>query len=256
MFFMYFEKILNISDSMKRFAVLMFCVLNVFLFSEDSVEKISTFSGKAYNEKKEHVFTEEYTITKNGDKITQVNTTFKDPKGFTLAEMASDFSYHSFLPKVLFENPENQFSYGSSLVESTLEVFKKSQKNVLKSKKLDLKEGMVAGPGFYFYVIEHLDKLISGETMKMTFVQPNRLSSYTFTMKLGNYDKTTDHVTIHMSVDNKLIKAFVPDIELVLNAKEKSLVSYEGLSGFLSDGTSMKKVKIDYSTPEEKLKQE
>ncbi|MCH9631192.1 MAG: hypothetical protein S4CHLAM37_12140 [Chlamydiia bacterium] len=230
---------------MRLFISLAFCILNVILVSK---ETITTFSGKAYNTKNEHIFTEEYTIIRDGDKVSQVNTTFKDSKGLTIAEMASDFSLHDFLPKVHFEKLD-EFSYGSSLIESSLEVFKTTQKKVLKSKKLNIKDTMAAGPGFYFYVLENLEKLVSGESMKLTLVQPNRLSSYTFTMKLADYDKKTDHATISMSVDNKLIKAFVPDIELVLNAKEKSLVSYKGLSGFLSDGTTMKKVKISYSYP-------
>ncbi|PCI92848.1 hypothetical protein COB11_06445 [Candidatus Aerophobetes bacterium] len=234
----------------KLFISLAFCILNVFLISK---ETITIFSGKAYNNKKEHIFTEEYTIIRDGDKVTQVNTIFKDPKGLTIAEMASDFSLHDFLPKIHFEKLD-EFSYGASLIESSLQVFRTTQKKILKSKKLNIKDGMVAGPGFYFYVLDNLEKLISGKSMKMTLVQPNRLSSYTFTMKLSDYDKETDHATINMSVDNKLIKAFVPDIELVLNAKEKSLVSYKGLSGFLSDGTTMRKVKIDYSAPEDQIK--
>lgn len=218
-------------------------------FSADKTHLVTKFSGKAFNAKNEHVFTEEYTIKREGDKIVSVDTVFKDPKGSVIADMASDFSKHAFLPKVHFEKKKEAFSYGSNLLKETLEIFKTTAKSLKKSKTMELKKEMVAGPGFYFYVLDHLDDLISGKQMKMTLVQPNRLASYSFTMRAHDLDKETNEVTVTMVSDSKLLKAFIPDIKLVLDAKEKTLISYEGLSGFLSDGTDMKKVRIDYSKP-------
>lgn len=216
-----------------------------FAFSED----ITQFTGKAFDKSNHLLFTEEYTIKSENEKILDVVTVFKDPKGSIIGKMSSDFSDHEFLPKMHFEQNESSYSYSSSLVSSTLELVKQTQKNLPKIKKLLCKENMAAGPGFYFFILKNLDSLLKGEEKKLTFVQPNRLSSYTFNMKSKNFDEKTNLITVLLSIDNSFLKPFVPDIELTFNTKEKSLVTYEGLSGFLSDGNSMEKVKISYSKP-------
>lgn len=224
---------------------LLFLTALTFAFSED----ITKFTGKAFDLNNHLLFTEEYTIKSENQKILDVVTVFKDPKGSIIGKMSSDFSDHEFLPKMHFEQSESSYSYGSSLVSSTLELVKQTQKNLPKIKKLLCKENMAAGPGFYFFILKNLDALLKGEQKKLTFVQPNRLSSYTFNMKSKSFDEKTDLITVSLSIDNSFLKPFVPDIELTFNTKEKSLVSYEGLSGFLSDGNSMEKVKISYSRP-------
>lgn len=81
----------------------------------------------------------------------------------------------------------------------------------------------------------------------MIFLQPNRLNIYTFNVKASKEPNSDNLIKVHLSIDNRFLKAFVPEIQLVIDHKTKTLVSYEGLSGFLSDDTSLKKISVQYT---------
>jgi len=57
-------------------------------------------------------------------------------------------------------------------------------------------------------------------------------------------------VKVSLSIEGRLLKAFVSDIHLVLHKESGALVSYEGLSGFFpfEDG-SLKKICVTYTEP-------
>lgn len=220
-----------------------FCVISSILISSE----ISVFSGIAYNEHKEHIFTEEYSIEKDQNKILSVKTRFLSPKGELLAEMSSDFQGKGYLPEVNFTKKEKTFSYGTTLLEKSIELFKSTSSQIFKKKTLPIKDNMVAGHGFYFFILDKLDVLLAGETMQMIFLQPNRLNIYTFNAKASKEPQSEDLIRIHLTIDNRFLKAFVPEIQLVIDHKTKTLVSYEGLSGFLSEDSSLKTISVQYT---------
>lgn len=223
--------------------MIVFCLISSRLISNE----ISTFSGIAYNEHHEHVFTEEYSIEKNQNKILNVKTRFLSPKGDLLAEMSSDFSHAGYLPEVNFKKKDKELSYGTTFLEKSIELFKSSSSQVLKRKTLSIKDNMVAGHGFYFYILDKLDVLLTGSSMQMIFLQPNRLNIYTFNVKASK-EPLSDHlIRVHLTIDNRFLKAFVPEIQLVIDQTTNSLVSYEGLSGFLSEDASLKKISVKYT---------
>lgn len=219
-------------------------LLPITLFSSE----VSTFSGLAYDEHHNLLFKEEYQIERDQDKILHVSTTFLSPSGEKIAHMSSAFSEASFLPLVHFKKGE-AFQYGTSLVEKSIELFKSTSSKLFKKKTFPIKENMVAGHGFYFYILSKIDSLLKGEKNQMVFVQPNRLGAYTFNMKATKENPELDIVKVELCIDNLMLKKFVPPIELILNQKTKALVSYKGLSGFLSDDQSLKTICVSYTEP-------
>lgn len=209
--------------------------------------QLSTFVGTAYNEKKEHLFTEEYFIQRENDKIISITTKFSNPEGKFMGELCASFSDSPFLPEITFTTNEGLIRYGTSKISQSIEVFHHSLAQVVKKKTLPVKESMVAGPGFYLYIIDRLDDLLAGKPGYINFVQPNRLNSYCF--KMQAHKETEERVSVQLVIDNAFLKAFVPEIKIVLNPKTKTLISYEGLSGFLHDDGRPKKISVHYSQP-------
>ncbi len=209
--------------------------------------EVSTFSGTAYDEHHKHLFTEEYTIEKDQDKILSVTTRFLSPQGDLLGEMHSNFLKQAYLPSVNFTKKEKNLSYGSSLLEQSIELFKTNASHLFKRKTFTIKDNMVVGHGFYFYILDKLDLLLSGKSLQMLFLQPNRLNMYTFNVKASQDPHCEQLVRIHLTIDHRLLKPFVPEIQLVINKATKTLVSYEGCSGFLSEDHSLKKIFVRYT---------
>ena len=223
---------------------LLLCLLSLAGYSKE----ISTFFGLAYDEHQNLLFKEEYHIEREEDKILNVSTTFLSPSGEKIAHMSSAFSGAHYLPKVFFKKADTS-QYGTSFVEKSIEVFKRSSSQLLKKKTLPIKDNMVAGHGFYFYILSKIESLLKGEKNQMVFIQPNRLGAYTFNMKATKEGLPEHHVKVELSIDHVLLKKFVPNIELVLNHKTKALLSYKGLSGFLSDDQSLKTISVTYTEP-------
>jgi hypothetical protein len=208
---------------------------------------ISTFSGSAYNEKNQHLFTEEYVIEKEGNKILSVKTRFLSPEGSLLAEMSSDFPEHIYVPQVRFAQTNHVFNYGTTVLEKSIQLFKSSASQLIKRKTVPLKHNMVAGHGFYFYILDQLNILLAGKPLQMIFVQPNRLSTYTFNVTA--LQESPELVNVKLTMDNSILKALTPEIHLTINPITKTLLSYKGLSGFFADDHSLKKIHVNYTTP-------
>lgn len=211
----------------------------------------STFSGKAYDNKGKHIFTEEYVVTKEKEKITKITTKFFDSKGSLIGEMSSSFDQESYLPKVEFKKDQSSIAYGSAIAEKSIEIFKANKKKNSSSKKLPIDHNMVVGHGFYMYILSKIDTLLSGKQEKMIFLQPNKLTSYTFLMKAEKEKDNQDIIHITLSLDNKLLKTFVSDIKLSIHKPSQQILSYEGTNGFLPDFSSKDKVSITYTEAKE-----
>jgi len=208
----------------------------------------STFSGKAYDEKHNHLFTEEYVIEKEANKVLNVTTRFLSPKGQLLGELSSEFPDSPYLPRLQFSTTDALSRYGALTLEKSIHLFKNHRSASTKTKTIPLKANMTAGPGFYFYIVDNLDELLKGHPLQMVFLQPNRLSSYTFNMKA--FSLSSGNIKVTLTIDSPLLKALVPEIHLTLDPHTKSLVSYEGINGFFSDDHLLKKIHIDYTQPQ------
>ena len=209
--------------------------------------EVCFFSGRAVDAKGRLLFIEDYIVEKEGDKILKVETKFTSPEGAKLGLMSSHFENANFLPKVLFQKTQSSLEYGVHLFEKSIELFKKNSSAAPKKKKIAMQENMVAGHGFYFYILDKLEMLLQGEKHQMVFVQPNRLDCYTFNMKATSLKTPKDHIQVILTIDNPLLKKLVPEIEIVIDRSTRSLVSYKGLSGFLSENASLKTISIQYS---------
>lgn len=210
-------------------------------------QETMTFSGIAYDEKGEEIFKEEYTIEKEGEEILSVSTTFFSPVGEKMATMGSCFSPNSYLPKVTFDSLGNDFHYGTKCMKDSIEIFKQSARQTLRTKRLEKKDNMVVGHGFYFYILSRLNDLLRGQKESLIFLQPSRLGVYSFSMTAFHDSSMPGHIKVELLPESKLLKHWIPKIELVIEEKTRSLVSYKGISGFFSDDRSLKTIHVKYS---------
>jgi hypothetical protein len=208
---------------------------------------ISQFTGEALDEKGQFLFSEQYVVEKTDGKITRVQTIFKDEKDEEVAMLTSHFSTHPHLPNTSYKRAA--LSYGAKLVGPMVEVYNETKKS-LKSKKTRFKPEMVAGHGFYFFILDHLESLIAGNEEKIDLLQPDKLTSYHFRAR-GTVDpKNEQHAVIKMEPKNPLIRALIPAMVFTIDRKEKCLVAYSGIDGFAMMVDKKTPISITYTQPE------
>lgn len=205
---------------------------------------ISQFSGIAHNENGDVLFKEHYTVEKEGNKVHRVETIFECPKGNRLASLISKFSSHPHLPDTNYSRKES--SHGAKVHGRTIQLY-----NDDKTKVKQIEPEMVAGHGFYFFLLDHLDDLIGGKKKRLSFLQPDRLSAFDFRLSAALLPTNSDHVSVKMEMNNAFLRAMIPAMHFVINRKTRSLVEYKGFDGFARIVGRRKEITVRYTEPVE-----
>ena len=209
-----------------------------------AIATLSHFEGQAFDMEGNHLYTEIYTIDSTEDRIDKVTTKFLDTDGVEIAHLDSVFSDNNpYVPSVFFNHQVKGIQHGITLIEKGIELFRGKKKP--KKKALTHEKNMVGGHGFYFFILDRLEELIAGKVEKIQFLVPKKLMTLPFSIKAEPDTKDSNIINVTLSVDKLLLKPFVKDICLSIDRKSKSLVSYEGISGYLD--TNKEQVNIKYS---------
>ena len=116
------------------------------------------------------------------------------------------------------------------------------------SQEHPLEEDLVAGASLVYWIHDHWDGLVKGETAEMRFAVLARQETIGFQMR--KVEKTAEgalsegQVAFRMKPSNWLISAFVDPIEMVFDQSSKKLLRMRGLiPAKLSDGKTWRNVK-------------
>ncbi len=226
----------------------MFCkkLLLIMTLLQCAFSSEEVFIGKAYDRNGNHLFTEKYTVTKEQEEIKSVLTNYYTPDEKLSASLSSFFENKSFLPKVSYKSESHFLNYGTKFLDNSIELFKSTRKRPGATKILAMQDNMVAGHGFYFYILNEVESLLKGDKKTMVFLQPNNLTSYSFNLEAKEQTDNTNLVDVTLSLTNKILKALVPDIKLTIEKSTSRILSYEGVSGFFPCNSKAKTVTIKY----------
>jgi len=206
-----------------------------------AITSLVRFAGVATGEDGRPLYREEYTVEKQDDRIVSIKTSFYSPEGDYLGRLVSNFDGED-LPNIRFDKTET--SYSVQKAESLVTLVSGS-----KEKTLSRKKNMTCGHGLYFFILSHLDTLLSGDKEQLNFIMPQKLTSYDFLVTARTNKESPDIAEIEMVIKNPILRAFTPKISMSINHKSGALLSYKGVDGFLGRASSKMPVSITYSDP-------
>lgn len=204
------------------------------------------FSGEALNNEGKCIFKENYAITRNEGRVTEVTTTYTTPEGRLIATLTSQFDTHPHLPKTHYKR--SALEYGATPCGPLLQIYRESKK-MFESKEMRATPKMVAGHGFYFFILDHLESLVAGATETISLVQPDRLTSHAFRISAKIDRENPQLALVKMELKNPLLRPLVPHMELVIDRTTKTLLSYSGIDGFAMVVDKRHPITIEYSSP-------
>lgn len=211
------------------------------------------FYGKCFNTKGEYITEEVHEVTKQNGKVVKIRTQYYLPgtsKFYAYAE--SVFQGDEYLPNYYFHQMGNGFT-SRALKEGQTDLVimlrKNGESNYYFEKGYSIKNNMVVGHGFYFYMFHFLDQMLSHtkEQVPVLFLVPNKLSKYPFYMTAEKDPENPEVAIVTLLTENILGRIFYNRIILKVDLSKRFLISYEGPNTFLYGTKGTPYVKIQYS---------
>ena len=106
--------------------------------------------------------------------------------------------------------------------------FRKSKKESLKTKSIDVPSNLVVDGGFNYYIKTNWSELVAGTTKVFNFAVPSQLDYYAF--RLQKDAQLGDEIVFKMAPDSYLLRKLVDPIKVTYKISTKRMVKYEGLS--------------------------
>jgi hypothetical protein len=216
----------------------------LFLLSHSNLFAVE-ITGNAYIDNK-LVYIEKHNATIEPNGIYKIiETSYLDTKGKEFAKIKSDFTYHHFIPNVVFDDYRFKYNEKIKVSEKLNNVLiEKNENNQTSSSTLELFPNSVLGQGFHNFIVTNFEKILKNST-EVNFVISARGDQYKFEIKLEKIEQNL--VTIKVFPSNYLIRAFVSPIVLVYDKTDLSLVSFLGLSNLENEKRKSQEVFIKYT---------
>lgn len=219
-----------------------------FLSSSVIAQETVTMRGEALNSENKLVYIENHTFKKklNGE-ITDIKTIYQNASGKIIAEVSSTFAKDPFIPDTIFI--DHRFNQKQELIydsESKMINMKITEMNSGKSKTNSIKrqENMVSGQGFHNYILNNYDQKRSN----IKFIVLPKLDYYSFYFEKVVSENEGLRFFV-LKISNWLLQVIVKEIIVEYRDKDRSLISFEGLTNIDSDEKKSQILKIKMSYP-------
>lgn len=211
--------------------------------------KAATLEGVAKNSKGEIIYLEKHRIDKSESGLTKfISVEYFKPDGSKFASMTSDFSNSKTIPNTLFEDGRFKTKSTMRITGSIIEFEETRNGKTTSSKKIPLKDSMVASQGFDNFVRMNFSQLESGPVE----FQFGVLDSQDF-YSLTGYKKaaaTSDVIEYGIKTSSWLLSFFTQELKLIYDSKTLQLKSFSGRSNILDDKGKAQEVSISYQWKE------
>jgi hypothetical protein len=102
--------------------------------------------------------------------------------------------------------------------------------------------------GFHYFILEHFDTLLDGETVDFEFLTPARVSWTS--LRISPEDPANGQLVLNLNLQNSLLSWAVSDIELTYDIDKQRLLRYSGLTNLPKPGGGNYKARIEYKYPQ------
>lgn len=223
-----------------------FCLslISLVVFAQENV----VMKGEAFdsNDKLVYVETHNFKRMPTGE-ITAIKTTYHNPTGKLIAEVASDFSKDPFIPDTVFIdhrfNEKQELSYNKDSKKISMKITDMNS-GKSKSNEINRADNMVSGQGFHNYILKHFDE----KKADIKFIVLPKLDYYSFYFE-QEPPRAEGQKRFILKISNWVLRAVVKEIAVDYRIKDRALLSFEGLTNIDSDKRDSQILKIKMSYP-------
>ncbi len=227
------RKALSVPQSSLRIAVSFLALISIFFRSlAYGTEAIRERIGYAYAAgSKSLLYSEHHQEWWKQGRILRDTVTYRDADGNIIGEKHVDFRSRERAPGFLLRNIRTGHSEGAAAASNKLEVsFRRNQGAPLKKGALDLPEDAIVDAGFDRFVENNWEALMRGESFVRPFLVPSRLQFIDFRIRRVDDGSEPERATFEMAIDSALLRLFAPAINVVYDARNRTLLEYDGVS--------------------------
>lgn len=231
---------------MKIFIVLFFTLFSLTA-SAQSLRSV-LMKGEAFDKNNKLVYVETHTFkAKPNGEITEIQTKYHNADGKLIAEVESTFDKDPFIPDTLFVdyrfNEKQELNYDKDSRSVNMKVTD-LKTNKVKTHYLKRTDNMVSGQGFHNYILSHFDDKKSD----IKFIVLPKLDYYSF-----YFEKDASSIEgqrkFTLKISNWFLRALVREIVVEYRDKDRSLMSFDGLTNIESDEHKSQILKIKMTYP-------
>jgi hypothetical protein len=130
--------------------------------------------------------------------------------------------------------------------------FRRSEASKEESKALPTADALVGDAGFDVLIGERFDDLLAGDTIKIEFLVPSRLSTIAFRLRQidPSKDDAKDSVRFQLAPDSALFRLLVDPLEVSYDRATRRLLRFEGLTNLRDPEGSNYSARIDFPATE------
>ena len=113
-----------------------------------------------------------------------------------------------------------------------------------------MKENMISGQGFHYFIRENLSHFTKNEDKDVRFVMPGLLDSFSFNIWPTREPASVENenvIKLKMGVNSIILKMFVSQITMTYDKVKKYLLTYDGISNLETLDGKTQDVFISYS---------
>ncbi|WP_028669896.1 hypothetical protein [Saccharospirillum impatiens] len=101
--------------------------------------------------------------------------------------------------------------------------------------------------GFHYFILDHFDTLLAGESVELQFLAPTR--TRWLGLRLRPVEQADGRLLLELNVRNRLLSLVISDIELTYDIQSQRLLRYAGLTNLPKPGGGNYIANIDYEYP-------
>ncbi|MEP4545980.1 MAG: hypothetical protein ABJ000_07360 [Saccharospirillum sp.] len=109
-------------------------------------------------------------------------------------------------------------------------------------------EGYVIDGGFHYFILDHFDTLLDGDSVEFQFLAPTR--TRWLGLRLRPIEQADGQLMLELNVRNRLLSLVISDIELTYDIETQRLLRYAGLTNLPKPGGGNYSANIEYTYPE------
>lgn len=209
-----------------------------------------TYEGVAYDQDSgRELYREQHEVRRDESDVEILRTTYVNTLGVAFATRTARFERSSLAPDFEFHDTRVGYMEGAQWQGDSAVVFKRvgGQRD---EAIVDLgKRPFVIDAGFDRLIDERWGALHSGETIRFDFLNPDRLESIPFRVRLVETRQTDSGEVsdFEMSLSNPMLRWLVDTIIVSYRHEDRSLYQYRGVSNIKNpDGEGNFMVRIEY----------
>lgn len=197
------------------------------------------FTATAHDLKTGRVlYTEQYDVQVENGRWVSGSTRYVLASGQQVAERKFDFSQDRYVPVFKLEQTDPVYEEGIARIDrDKVEIFM-VRDGKRQTASLDRVKDMVADCGAQAYVVDHLDTLQAGGTLRFTLAVAGRVDSFALrASKLADVDVGgVAAIKVRVELDS-MLRLVLPTLELTIDPKSRRLLEYSGIANLKDPAT-------------------